>query len=75
MRIWGWRAPKRRVEWLAVAVMAGGCMLWAQPAHAYIDAGTGGLLVQMLLAGIAGAAVIIRMYWQKITGIFGRREK
>lgn len=49
--------------------------LWARPAHAYIDAGTGGLLVQLLLAGIAGASVILRMYWRKVAEFFGRREK
>ena len=41
------------------------------PAHAYLDPGTGSLLLQGLLGGIAGAAVFIRMYWHKLTSWFG----
>lgn len=32
------------------------------PAHAYLDPGTGGMLVQLLLGGIAGAVVIVKLY-------------
>ena len=44
-------------------------------ALAYIDPTAGGLLVQLLLAGIAGVAVIARLYWSKLTGPFRRRWK
>lgn len=71
-RSWG-REP--RPAWALVMVLAGVGVLWARPAHAYIDAGTGGLLVQMLLAGVAGAAVLTRMYWQKLKALIVRREK
>jgi len=37
------------------------------PAFAYMDPGTGSLLLQGLLGGIAGAAVFIRIYWHKLT--------
>jgi len=50
-------------------------LLWPQPAHAYIDAGTGGLIIQLLLAGLAGLGVVIKMYWRKLAGYFSRREK
>ena len=70
------RRRAARSTWPVVVVVAVGAgLLWPRPAHAYIDAGTGGLLVQMLLAGVAGAAVLLRMYWQKLKGVFGRREK
>jgi hypothetical protein len=42
-----------------------------QPALAYIDPGTGSVLVQALIAAIAGIAVSSRMYWQKIKVFLG----
>jgi hypothetical protein len=37
----------------------------ASPAYAYVDPGSGGMLVQLLLGGVAGVAVLVRMYWQR----------
>ena len=39
-------------------------------AHAYLDPGTGSILVQSLLAGIAGAAAVISLYWQRLKAFF-----
>ena len=43
-------------------------------ALAYIDPSAGGLLVQILLGGIAGIGVLVKLYWGKLTKLF-RREK
>ncbi|MBM2829307.1 MAG: hypothetical protein HW411_97 [Gammaproteobacteria bacterium] len=43
-------------------------------AHAYIDPGTGSLLIQGLLAAIAGAMVTIKIYWHRILTFFGRKR-
>lgn len=40
--------------------------LFSTPAHAYIDPGTGGMLLQLLLGGVAGALVIVKLYWYRI---------
>jgi len=40
------------------------------PAQAYVDPGSGSLILQLLLAGAAGLIVIIRMMWGRILGIF-----
>jgi hypothetical protein len=37
-----------------------------EPAHAYLDGGSASMLLQMILAGLVGAAMTIKMYWQKI---------
>lgn len=37
-----------------------------QTSLAYIDAGTGSLLIQMLTGGVAAAAVVLKMYWRRI---------
>ena len=43
-------------------------------AEAYIDPSAGGLLVQLLLGGIAGIGVLVKLYWEKLTKPF-RKEK
>ena len=43
-------------------------------AMAYIDPSAGGLLVQILLGGIAGIGVLVKLYWGKLTK-FLRKEK
>ncbi len=45
------------------------------PAYAYLDPGTGSMLVQMLLGGVAGALVIGKLYWHRVTAFFGRRPQ
>lgn len=39
----------------------------------YLDAGTGSMLVQMAVAGVAGVAVFAKVFWAKLTGPFRRR--
>ncbi len=46
---------------------------FAAPAAAYIDGGSGSLLLQLLLGGVAGLGVIVRLYWSRVTERFGRR--
>ncbi len=41
-------------------------------AYAYIDPGTGGMLLQLLLGGVAGGLVIVRLYWQRLREIMAR---
>ncbi len=43
-------------------------------ALAYIDPSAGGLLVQLLLGGIAGVGVVVKLYWHKITGCFRKKN-
>jgi hypothetical protein len=40
------------------------------PAHAYIDPGTGSMVLQLLLGGVAGAMVNGRLYMQRIADAF-----
>ena len=43
-------------------------------AYAYIDPGTGSMLLQALLAIVAGAAIGVRTYWFKIKQLFSRKN-
>ena len=38
---------------------------------AYLDPGSGSMLVQLLLGGVAGAAVIVKLGWQRFRSLFG----
>lgn len=38
----------------------------------YLDPGSGSFIIQMLLAGLLGIAVAIRIYWKKIVAFFRR---
>ena len=33
------------------------------PAYAYLDPGSGSMMVQLLLGGVAGGVVLVRLYW------------
>lgn len=45
-----------------------------KPALAYIEPGTGGMMVQLLVAGTVGFWVWIRLLWNRIVRFF-RRSK
>ena len=44
-------------------------------AHAYLDAGTGSMILQAVLGGIAGLVVLGKMYWKEFTGMFRKAGK
>ncbi|MCK4351646.1 MAG: hypothetical protein KAX13_12340 [Candidatus Krumholzibacteria bacterium] len=41
-------------------------VLMTGTAHAYVDPGTGSYLLQILIAGILGAAFALKLYWTRI---------
>jgi hypothetical protein len=44
------------------------------PAHAYLDPGTGSIILQVLLGGVAGLALAGKFYWHKFLRLVGRRK-
>ena len=44
----------------------GAFIMAAEPAYAYLDPGTGSMLLQGLLAGILGALYAIKLYWSRL---------
>lgn len=53
-----------------IAVVLIGC---PQLALAYVDPGTGSMLLQGLLAGIAGIVVVLKLYWFRLKHFFLRK--
>lgn len=60
----------RKPKILTVAAIAG--LASAAPAHAYIDPGTGTLIVQSLIGGVAAAMTVASVYMAKIRDAFRR---
>ena len=44
------------------------------PAYAYLDPGTGSILLQGLFALIAGTIVTVKMYWHKVQAFFHKNR-
>jgi len=40
----------------------------------YLDPGSGSILLQLLLAALLGAGVILRSQWSKIKSLFGNKD-
>lgn len=43
-------------------------------AHAYLDGGTGSMILQVLLGGAAGLAVAGKLYWHRLLTFIGVRR-
>jgi hypothetical protein len=41
-------------------------------AHAYIDPGTGSYILQIVIAGLVGAAFTLKLFWKRIQVFFGK---
>jgi hypothetical protein len=42
--------------------------------HAYLDPGSGSIIVQLLVAAGLGAAFAVRVYWKKIKAFFSGKK-
>lgn len=54
-------------------------VLVPQPAHAYLDPGTGSYILQIAAAALFGSLFALKVWWRQITGFVGnmlsRKEK
>ena len=64
----------RLIKFRLVVAIVGAVALAPSSAHAYIDPGTGSMILQGIIAGVVGGLVGIKMYWQRIKAIFSRRD-
>ena len=64
---------KQEIKLLSIyAVLA--FFVLMQPAHAYLDPGTGSMLLQGLIAAVAGGLAAGGLYWSKIKNFFSGRK-
>jgi hypothetical protein len=57
----------------ALGLAVAGIVATIAPAQAYLDPGTGSIILQAIIGGLAMGAVTARLYWSKITDFFKRR--
>ena len=61
---------RRRASVLTVATLG---LLIAAPSHAYLDPGTGSIILQGLLAGTAVGIGLLRRYWQQFKSFLAKQ--
>ena len=61
-----------RMQKMKIATIA--LLLVATPAWAYLDPGTGSMLLQVILGGVAALGVAIKMFWHRIVAVFKPRS-
>lgn len=47
----------------------------SEPAFAYIDPGTGSMILQGIIGGVAGGLFIMRTYWARVVSFFSGGRK
>jgi hypothetical protein len=50
-------------------------LLMFTDAVAYLDPGTGSMLLQVILGGVAAVGVAVKLYWHKLRAAFGMAKK
>jgi hypothetical protein len=69
------RHPRRRAAHrsiLCLALVAALVGLFPANAAAYIDPGSGSVMLQVLVGGLLALGVTIRLYWHRLMGLFRR---
>lgn len=46
-------------------------ILCSSPVWAYLDPGSGSMLLQVILGGLAAVGVVLKMYWYRIKAALG----
>jgi len=50
-------------------------LLYMTDTEAYLDPGTGSMLLQVILGGVAAVGVAVKLYWHKLRVAFGMGKK
>ena len=68
------KSTRMKRKTTVVGLAAVGLVLAAleQPVQAYLDPGSGSMLLQVLLGGFAAVGVATRLYWHRLTALFHR---
>ena len=47
---------------------------FTKEAHAYLDPGSGSMILQLLLGGVVGIAAVLKLYWNALARVFRRKK-
>jgi hypothetical protein len=51
-----------------------GLFSYTNPVYAYLDPGTGSILIQGLVGGAAATISFLSIYWHKVKAFFGKKK-
>lgn len=68
-----WYIPHTPDEELE-ALQPAAAMLGSIQFLAYLDPASGSLLLQLILGGVAGLALVLKLFWHRILGLFGIKK-
>jgi hypothetical protein len=68
-------SPRTGHAGVLILLGALGTVLWAPPALAYVDPGTGSFVIQGIIAAVVGAGVALKIFWKRITGKLGGKDR
>ena len=60
---------------MKIIIIAVLLLLFVADTEAYLDPGTGSMLLQVILGGVAAVGVAIKLYWHKLRVAFGMGKK
>lgn len=61
--------------WFTILLVAFGIFMAYQPsAHAYLDPGTGSLILQAIIGAFLAMALTVKLWWRRLMGLFFKYE-
>lgn len=54
---------------LRIALVLAGCLAVASPAEAYLDPGTGSMLLSAVIGVAAAVGLAVKMFWYRLLGL------
>jgi len=63
-----------RIFLYLVMTAISGLFVFPAQAYAYLDPGTGSMILQGVIGGLAAAAVVAKLYWHRLLRFFGLRK-
>ena len=67
---------RRRRRFIQNVLVLVGCLSIASPAYAYLDPGTGSMLVSAVIGVAAALGLALKMFWYRLVGLVrGKRTE
>jgi len=63
------KSPGRMWSFYCIAAYS---LIATRDAHAYLDPGTGSLLIQILVGAVLGASLTVKMWWYRVKEVVAR---
>ena len=60
---------------LRIALVLVACLSIASPAYAYLDPGTGSMLLSAVFGVAAAVALAVKLFWYRIVGLFRGKKR